>query len=127
MFINFIEYDEHDNEPYYDKQTTMKKNFDKIFIEFIKFETTCKHCHKIFLSHNKLHYHLRKNQCTKKSLSSKSIVLLMHTASKKTFIKPTKLSEIIIYSTDILDSKLSKIIKSFVLTKNLNYDIDFRN
>ena len=112
VFINFAEYDEHDNELYYEKQSIMKKNFDEIFVDFVDFETIYKHCHKIFSFNNKLHYHLRHDQCNKKSIQI-----------KKTFT----MSAVFMYSADILEFTTSEIIESFVSTKNLNYDINFRN
>ena len=50
VFINFAEYDEHENEFYYDEQTIMKKNSDEIFIEFINLETICNIVIKFFHS-----------------------------------------------------------------------------
>ena len=110
--INFAEYDEHGNELYYEEQSVMKKDFDEVFVDFVDFETTCKHCHRIFSFNNKLHYHLRHDQCNRKSIQV-----------KKTFT----MSAVFMYSADISESTTSEIIESFVSTKDLDYDIDFRN
>ena len=56
--INFANYNEHENELYYDEQN-YSFDYKETFIDFINFETTCKHCYKIFFSNNKLHYYLQ--------------------------------------------------------------------
>ena len=112
--INFAEYDEHENELYYDEQTIMKKDFDKVFVEFINFETIYKHCHKVFSFNNKLHHHLRHDQCIKKFIHKDD--------ESKIFA-----IESISYAKDVTVSVLSKIIESTISIKDLKYDIDFRN
>ena len=112
--INFAEYDEHENELYYDEQTIMKKNSDEVFVEFIDFETICKHCHKVFSFNNKLHHHLRHDQCIKKFIQKND-------ESKIFAIKS------ISYAKDDTVSVLSKIIESTISIKDLEYNIDFRN
>lgn len=55
--INFVDYNEHENEFYYDEHD-YSFDHEKTFIDFVNFETVCKHCHKDFLLNNKLHYYL---------------------------------------------------------------------
>lgn len=98
----------------------MKKDFDKIFIDFIDFETACKHCRKTFSFNNKLHYHLRHDQYIKKFFE-KSVTLKTITKSINEFVFKTTS-----YPIDIADF-LSQIIVSFVFIKDLDYDIEFRN
>lgn len=66
--INFAKYDEFENKFYYNEQSIMKKNFDRIFIDFVNLKTICKHCYKIFLFNNKFYYYLRREQYFKKRL-----------------------------------------------------------
>lgn len=39
--INFANYDEHENEFYYDKQTIAKENSNEIFIDLVNLKITC--------------------------------------------------------------------------------------
>lgn len=105
MSVNFAKYDFHDNELYYDEQIyMMKKNFDEAFVDFVKFEITCKNCHEIFKFNNKLHKHFQNIQCFKKRFRKNATEL--RTSFSDTFVE---------------------MIEFTIFTKNLKCDIDFRN
>jgi hypothetical protein len=59
MSINFVEYDEQDNELYYEEITIDLKNKYETFVEFVKIEISCITCKKVFSFRNKLHKHLK--------------------------------------------------------------------
>ena len=127
VFINFAKYDEHENELYYDEQTLMKKNSNETFISFVNLETTYKHCHKIFSFNNKLHFHLRHDQCIKKTSKNTQI----HFRSKKS---SSKLFETTMYSAEVttnvdthINTTLLKIIESSTSIKKFEYETKFRN
>ena len=106
---NFADFDEHKNELYYEKQKC-SFDHDEVFIDFVDLKTTCKHCFKVFASNNKLHHHLRHDQCSRKK---KSIVFKVDISKTET-------------SSSKISTKL-KIVDSTASIKNLNFDIDFRN
>ncbi len=55
--MNFAKYDDHENELYYEKFSINSNEKYETFADFVKIETSCFQCKKIFSSRNKLHKH----------------------------------------------------------------------
>ena len=128
--INFAEYDKNDNELYYEKQTVAKNDFDEIFIDFVDLETRCKHCRKIFSFNNKLHFHLRHEQCIKKINKIERIVFTKTSFSD--FSTFAQIIDITVYSAEMITDNeinfaLIKVIESKASIEKLSFDIKFRN
>ncbi len=69
--INFAEYDDQENELYYEKFSINSKKKYETFANFVKIETSCFQCKKVFSSKNKLHKYL-KTKCKSKSVNKSS-------------------------------------------------------
>ena len=130
VFINFAEYDKDDNKLYYEKQTVAKNDSDEVFIDFVDLETRYKHCRKIFSFNNKLHFHLRHEQCIKKVDKVERIAFTKTSFSDSSTFAQT--IDITMYSAEMItDNKINfaliEIIESKTSIEKLSFDIEFRN
>lgn len=99
--INFVEYDEHDNELYYDEIFMKNSNVKyEIFVEFVNLKSACTKCKKSFLSRNKLHKHLKKN-CDKFTINQ----IVIKTTSSVQSLASSNASIIIKFTAFIADKK----------------------
>ena len=83
--LNFADIDEKRREMYYEEQDIKSEN--KIFVKFVKMQSTCKRCEKIFSSRTFLHNYIRKTMCakthqiSKEKQTNKKIKIITSTAS----------------------------------------------
>ncbi len=102
MSINFVEYDDQENELYYKKTAVNSKEKYETFADFVEIEVSCITCKKIFSSRNKLHKHFKNCKFAK-------IVKI-----KKTVSSSSK------------NSEKSIIVKSTTSVSNKDYELTFR-
>jgi hypothetical protein len=111
MLMNFIEYDNQNNELYYEEITINSEKKYETFAEFIEIEAFCIKCKTIFSFKNKLHKHLKENCKVVKS-------------KKKDNEKSMKFIKIIVSKTFYASKSI--IIKFTTFTMNKNYELTFR-
>ena len=115
MLINFVDYDEHENELYYDESKAAMNNFqqkNETFVEFVDIEIKCLNCNDVFSFRIKLYKHLR-DECI--------------TNCSKFFTTLEVTAMLVEIETSLESLTRFDIVSLTTSTKDKDFELSFRN